>query len=161
MSEVPLYAREAAEVACISGCEDRVRDGPASGGGRATRVGISSTVFGVRRGRGLRRRQGGRRPQWGVLPGGMCCQIEIKSNQNESGMIVTKCTVSGGVAVQTFDPICLLLIHYSHSHRPSLSTLYSPHAALTPTATATFPLCAEQYLAHDTLTLHPCKQPHR
>ena len=30
------------------GCEDRVRDGPASGGGRAPWVGISSTVFRVR-----------------------------------------------------------------------------------------------------------------
>jgi len=29
-------------------CEDRVRDGPASGRGRAPRVGTSSTVFGVR-----------------------------------------------------------------------------------------------------------------
>jgi len=50
MIEVPLYMKT--ETITVVPCEDRVLDGPASGekgrGKRAPRVGISSTVFGVR-----------------------------------------------------------------------------------------------------------------
>ena len=49
--------------------------------------------------------------------------------------------------------LLLFITPYPPIYRPSLSTLYSPHAVLRPTATATASLCAERYLDHDTTSL--------